>query len=68
MELYFLRKLKNLIQKAQNIKYSENDNGLFETYKDFVMPHGRHIYATSADTDMATMCAYTLYQHAFAKL
>ena len=28
------------------------------------MPHGHHIYATSSYIYMATMCAYTLSQHA----
>ena len=28
-----------------------------------MVPHGRHIYATSADMDMAIMCAYPPYQH-----
>ena len=42
------------------------ENGLFETYENFVMPHGHHIYAAAADMDMATMCAYTPYQHALS--
>ena len=27
------------------------------------MPHGRRIYATASDMDMATMCAYPPFQH-----
>ena len=40
-------------------------NSLFETYKNSVMTHGRHIYATESDMDMAKMCAYPPPQHAF---
>ena len=29
------------------------------------MPHGRHIYATASDMDMAKICAYPPSQHAF---
>ena len=39
------------------------DNFLFETYKNYVMPHGRHIYVTEYDMDMATTCAYPPPQH-----
>ena len=49
----------------KNIRSSENSNRLFETYKNSVMPHGRHIYAISAYMAMATMCAYTPSQHAW---
>ena len=28
------------------------------------MPHGRHIYAKSYDTEKATMCAYSQSDHA----
>ena len=31
---------------------------MYETYKDTVMPHGRHIYAKASDMANATMCAY----------
>ena len=39
------------------------DNFLFDTYKNSVIPHGRHIYATASDMSMATICAYRPYQH-----
>ena len=35
-----------------------------ETYKNTVMPHGRHIYAKSSDMSKATMCAHLYYDHA----
>ena len=34
-------------------------NPLFETYKNNFMPHGKHMFHTSYDMEMATMCAYT---------
>ena len=61
----YLRKLNNLIQNAQNRRSGEKDNGLFETYKNSVMPHGSHIYATASDMSMDTMFAYPPSQHAF---
>ena len=33
-------------------------NCLFETYKNYGMPHGNHIFKTEPDTDMATMFAH----------
>ena len=40
------------------------DNRLFDTYKNSVIPHGHHIYATAAEMAMVTMCAYPPSQHA----
>ena len=37
---------------------------IFETYKNNMMPHGRHIHQTEFDMAMATMCTYPLTQHA----
>ena len=31
---------------------------IYETYKNMVMPYGRHIYAKVSDMPKATMCAY----------
>ena len=41
---------------------------LFETYNNYVMPHGHHIYATSSDMAMVKMCAYPSYQNALPHL
>ena len=60
----YLRNLNDLIQNSQNRRSGERANCLFETYNNSVMPHGRHIYATSDDMDMATICAYPPSQHA----
>ena len=61
---HYLRNLKYLSQNAQNRGSREKSNRLFDTYKNYLMPHGRHIYATAADMDMATICAYPPSQHA----
>ena len=31
---------------------------IYETNKNTVMPHGRHIYAKASDMEKATICAY----------
>ena len=54
------KKLTDLSQNSQNIRYGEISNCLFDTYKHLVIPHGRYIFATVSDMDMATMCAYPL--------
>ena len=33
-------------------------NRLFETYKNSVMPHGKHIFKTASEMAMERMCAY----------
>ena len=61
----YLRKLNNLSQNSQNRRSGEKANRLFVTYKNSMMPHRRHIYATSDDMAMATICAYPQSQHAW---
>ena len=41
----------------------ENKIYLYETYKNTVMAHGRHIYAKAYDMAKATMCAYSQSDH-----
>ena len=36
-----------------------------ETYKNTVMPHGRHIYAKASDMVYTTMCTYPQSDHSF---
>ena len=58
---------KNLKIKAKMIKIEglvKKSHHIYETYKNTVMPHGRHIYAKEYDIAQATMCAYTQYDHA----
>ena len=42
-------KTEGLVKKAHHV---------YETYKNTVMPHVRHIYAKSSDMAQAKMCAY----------
>ena len=37
---------------------------IYETYKNAVMPHRRHIYFKASDMEQATMCAYNQSDHA----
>ena len=57
--------INDLSQNAQNRRSGEKANYLFETYKNSVIPHGRHIYAKSSDMDMDTIFSYPSSQHAF---
>ena len=41
----------------------EMANPLFETYKNSVMPHGKHVFQKSYDTAITTMCAYPAYNY-----
>ena len=39
---------------------------IYETYKNTVMPHGRHIYAKSYDMVRETTCANSQSDHALS--
>ena len=39
----YLKKLKDISQNAQNRRSGEKSNRIYETYKNTVVPHGRHI-------------------------
>ena len=39
-------------------------NRIYETYKNIVMPHGRHIYTKAYDMAKAKICAYSQLDHA----
>ena len=54
----YLEKLKDQSQNAQNRRSGEKENPVYETYKNTVMTHGRHIYAKSSDMAKYTMCEY----------
>ena len=60
----YLKKLKDQSQNAQNRRSGEKTHHKYETYKNTVMPHGRHTYSKASDMEQATMCAYTQYDHA----
>ena len=57
--IFILKKLKDQNQNAQKRRSGEKENCIYETYKNTVMPHERHIYAKASDIKKATMCAYT---------
>ena len=60
----YLEKLKDKSQHAQIIRSVEKSHHIYETYKNTVMPHGRHIYANASDIEKATMCTYPQSDHA----
>ena len=60
----YFKKLKDVSQNAQNRRSGEKENRIYETYKNTVMPHGRHVYAKSYDMAKATMCVYSQSDHA----
>ena len=55
-----LKYINHLSQNAQSRRSGETDNFLFETNKNSVMPHGRHIHTTADDMAMTTIFAYPL--------
>ena len=61
---HYLKKTKDIIQNYQTGGLGKKQIHIYETYKNIVMPHGRHIYAKSYDTAKATWCANSLYDHA----
>ena len=51
----YLKKLKDKSQNAQSRRSYEKSHLIYEIYENTVMPHGRHIYAKTSDTENATM-------------
>ena len=51
----YLKKVKDQIQNYQNRRSGEKSHDVYETYKNTVMPQGRHIYAKSSDMIQDTM-------------
>ena len=60
----YLKKLKDQIQNSQSRRSGEKEHHIYETYKNTLMPHGRHIYAKASDMEKGTMCTYPQYNHA----
>ena len=60
----YLNIIKDISQNTQNERSGEIVTCLFETYRNSVIPHGHHIYATTSDIAMAKMCAYPPYLYA----
>ena len=61
---HYFKKLEGLIQNNQNRRYGERENCIYETYKNTVMPHGRHIYAKAYDTAKEKCCEDSQSDHA----
>ena len=59
----YLRKIKDLSQNSQNRRSGGKANFVYETYKNTVMPHWRHIYAKSYDMAKAKMCDNSQSDH-----
>ena len=55
---YVFEKLKDKSQNSQSRRSGEKSHHTYETYKNTVMPHGRHIYAKASDMTNAIMYTY----------
>ena len=38
--------------------YGEMEIRMYDTYNSYVMPHGNHVYKTTTDIIVATMCTF----------
>ena len=56
--------MKYKSQNDQNRRSGEKSHHVYETYKNTVMTHGRHIYDKASDMAQVTMCAYPQSDHA----
>ena len=63
-EVSVFGKLKDHSFNAQNIRYGEMANRLFEIYKHSVVPHCKHMFQTEYEMAMVTMCAYPSFNYA----
>ena len=54
----YLKKNKDRSQNSQIIRSGEEAHHIYTTYKNTLIPHGRHIYAKAYDMTNATMCTY----------
>ena len=60
----YLKKLKDKIPNAQSRRSGEKAHHIYETYKNILMPHGRHIYPKGYNMVNATMFPYTQFDYA----
>ena len=60
----YSEKLKDKIQNSQIRRSDEKSHRIYETYKNTIMAHGRHIYDKSYDTEKDKMCIYPQSDHA----
>ena len=61
-------KLKYKSFNAQIRRSVKMVNHIFDTYKNYFMPHGKNIFKTEYDMDMAKMCAYPSSKYVFTTL
>ena len=54
---HYILKLKDFSQNARNRRSGGKGNHLYETYKNIVLPQGRHIYTKAYDMAKAKICA-----------
>ena len=59
-----IEKLKYQILHALNRRSGEMGNHLFETYKHYLMSHGKNMIKIESDIDMATLWAYPPSEYA----
>ena len=57
--IVILKKLRISAKMPKTEGLGGNQICIYETYKNTVMPHGRHIYAKAYDMAKAIMCAYS---------
>ena len=60
----YLKKIKDQSCNKHNRRFGKMSNLIFETYESSVIPHGKNMFRTASDMDMATMCAYPSPKHA----
>ena len=60
----YLEKPNVLSQNYQKRRYGKKEICISETYRNAVMPHGRHIHAKEYDMKKSKMCAYSQSDHA----
>ena len=51
----YLKKIKDKSKNAQRRRSGKKAHHIYETYKNTVMPHGRHIYSKASDMANETM-------------
>ena len=54
----YLKKIKDQSQNTQSRRSSKKAHYIYETYKNTVIPHGRHIYAKAPGMENVTRCTY----------
>ena len=59
----YLEKLKYNSQNSQSRRSGEKSHHIYETYKNTVIPYGRHVYAKGSYMSKAKMCTYPQSDH-----